>query len=504
MDVTEEEQAIKQQIKTLQILIDNEADPVLKSILEQKQKTCLQTLITLIELASTTQQNKQGTPQKQDNLPAQTTPSPLTLDKSTKSESIPSALVAIPAKDLRIANPSQVVLHNDIYRVNLGVLGAWESNLLFTIFNKFKDNGNTLVRFTPREVKEMIGNTDIANKDLARVVKKLWNRIKTANFWVLLPRRDENHMLFTTFAIDYYDDAKTQVKGIEIQVNTPYFGYLLNSIHGNFTSFQLKQFTSFRSKYAKTLYRLLVRFENVKDKGVCNMLTYQSDFESFKEFMGVPKNLAIVDIEKRILIPACKELGTLLNAKDTQWDPQNPNRDLPYETIFYKKHKKGRGNKVVGITFHFTTHPHIEAQKAIMKRNSQNRIQDAITKKQEEQAKEEKKAKSTYYTKKEYKTLRGFINSVGRLMIKDNDNWYAFESVKLLGVLVFMGGNDSRILCQFQILDQKRYDSSLIQRLQHDNKYFPKIPKEAEGSNYFAYIFDDHESFIKDFAGNAK
>ncbi|WP_324725869.1 hypothetical protein [Helicobacter felis] len=49
-------------------------------------------------------------------------------------------------------------------------------------------------------------------------------------------------MLFKTFAINHNDTKKTQVKSIEIQVNMPCFGYLLNFLNANFTSFELLEF----------------------------------------------------------------------------------------------------------------------------------------------------------------------------------------------------------------------------------------------------------------------
>ncbi|WP_104687180.1 replication initiation protein [Helicobacter felis] len=64
-------------------------------------------------------------------------------------------------------------------------------------------------------------------------------------------------MLFKTFAINHNDTKKTQVKSIEIQVNMPCFGYLLNFLNANFTSFELLEFQNISGKYAKTLYRLL-------------------------------------------------------------------------------------------------------------------------------------------------------------------------------------------------------------------------------------------------------
>ncbi len=68
-------------------------------------------------------------------------------------------------------------------------------------------------------------------------------------------------MLFRKFRINYHDTQKAQVKSMEIQVNMPYFGYLLNYLNANFTSFELLEFQNISGKYAKTLYRLLKQWK---------------------------------------------------------------------------------------------------------------------------------------------------------------------------------------------------------------------------------------------------
>ncbi len=101
----------------------------------------------------------------------------------------------------------------------------------------------------------------ISQSELSSVVKRLWKNIRLANFWILHPLADENIMLFRKFRINYHDTQKTQVKSMEIQVNMPYFGYLLNYLNGNFTSFELLEFQNISGKYAKTLYRLLKQWK---------------------------------------------------------------------------------------------------------------------------------------------------------------------------------------------------------------------------------------------------
>ncbi|WP_163535132.1 replication initiation protein [Helicobacter suis] len=139
-------------------------------------------------------------------------------------------------------------------------------------------------------------------------------------------------MLFKTFAINYHDTQKTQVKSMEIQVNMPYFGYLLNFLNANFTSFELLEFQNIRGKYAKTLYRLLKQWKSV---GVPPRMGWGK----FRELMGVPANVKLLEvIERAILKPAIQELKKL---------PQ-------FESLCYEKLKtKGMGNRITHIQFYF-------------------------------------------------------------------------------------------------------------------------------------------------------
>ncbi|WP_349497014.1 RepB family plasmid replication initiator protein [Helicobacter heilmannii] len=126
-----------------------------------------------------------------------------------------------------------VSFHNDVNSVSLGKLGTLEANLLFVIFHKLKDKEDELLVFDCDEIKTMVHAVKISKSELSSVVKRLWKNIRMANFWILYPRAEENIMLFRKFRINYYDTKKTQVKSMEIQVNTPYFGYLLNYLHAN-------------------------------------------------------------------------------------------------------------------------------------------------------------------------------------------------------------------------------------------------------------------------------
>ncbi len=345
MEKSKEQQALEQQLKDLQALIINSAstDTALKNALEQMQADCLKKLVELAkQTAKTTTPLTQSTPEQQPvatpiaTPPTTTelTPPPTTQQELTttqqplETQAIAQAKPTIPTA----ISKQYATFHNDVNFVSLGKLGALEANLLFAIFNKLKDRQDELLVFDLDEIKAMVHAVKISKNELSGVVKRLWKNIRTANFWILLPKRDENHMLFKTFAINYHDTQKTQVKSMEIQVNMPYFGYLLNFLNANFTSFELLEFQNIRGKYAKTLYRLLKQWKSV---GVPPRM----EWGKFRELMGVPNKIKLIRvIEYEILKPAIQELKKL---------PQ-------FESLCYEKLKtKGMGNRITHIQFYF-------------------------------------------------------------------------------------------------------------------------------------------------------
>lgn len=54
-------------------------------------------------------------------------------------------------------------------------------------------------------------------------------------------------MFFRVFTIEY--DKQKSVEYLDIQVNDPYFTYLLNDLKANFTSMKLQTFIELSGKY---------------------------------------------------------------------------------------------------------------------------------------------------------------------------------------------------------------------------------------------------------------
>ncbi|GAA8845961.1 hypothetical protein HpRN169_14940 [Helicobacter pylori] len=275
------------------------------------------------------------------------------LEHTLKEEPTPTKApqtTPTPCKDLVVSthkNNAYITYHNNANKVNLGKLSEREANLLFAIFQKLKDQGNTLIRFEPQDLKRML-NIDISNERLSEVVVKLWNSIKTADFWevrdIIVNGREcvseKNYMLFQVCEI-VSDKETKEFLYMDIQLNTGY-QYLLNNLGmGQYTSFKLLEFQRVRGKYAKTLYRLLKQY---KSTGILSV-----EWTQFRELLDIPKDYTMPNIDKFVLKVALKELRKI----------------YPFEHLSYKKERRNSHDKrkVTHIDFYFEQLPQGETKK---------------------------------------------------------------------------------------------------------------------------------------------
>ncbi|MFP6097158.1 replication initiation protein [Helicobacter pylori] len=258
----------------------------------------------------------------------------------------------IPCKDLVVSTPKDntyITYHNNTNKVNLGKLSEREANLLFAIFQKLKDQGNTLIRFEPQDLKRMIMvKSNLTNRQLLQVLKNLLDNIGGANFWIIREHVEngeiyENHtsyMLFKQFDIRIHKPTQT-IEYLEVQLNDSY-QYLLNNLGmgGQYTSFKLLEFQRVRGKYAKTLYRLLKQY---KSTGILSV-----EWSQFRELLDIPKDYDITNIDKFVLKIALKELRKI----------------YPFEHLSYKKERRNSHDrrKVTHIDFYFEQLPQGETK----------------------------------------------------------------------------------------------------------------------------------------------
>ncbi|MFS7885874.1 replication initiation protein (plasmid) [Helicobacter pylori] len=351
------EQLRKQELELRKLLEELDTLPQTPQIKLQKQE--IQTYIDKITpsiLSGFNQKFKEIT-EKLPNEFEKETPKPTPLKEPQTTPT--------PCKDLVVTTPKDktyITYHNNANKVNLGKLSEREANLLFAIFQRLKDQGNTLIRFEPQDLKRMIMvKSNLTNRQLLQVLKNLLDNISGANFWIIREHVEngevyEDHtsyMLFKQFEIRIHKPTQN-IEYLDVQLNDSY-QYLLNNlgIGGQYTSFKLLEFQRVRGKYAKTLYRLLKQY---KSTGILSV-----EWSQFKELLDIPKDYEMRNIDQKVLTPALKELHKI----------------YPFEHLSYKKERKSHDKrKVTHIDFYFEQLPKGENKK--QKQSDKQRAQRDI------------------------------------------------------------------------------------------------------------------------------
>ncbi|ENU2796653.1 replication initiation protein [Campylobacter jejuni] len=251
-----------------------------------------------------------------------------------------------------------VKYHNDFNKIKLPSFTEIEQDLLCGLMVKLKEEKGK-VTFYPNDLRNIL-KSSYDNESLLKFASSLKEKFFKSDFTIIerTTRGDkevEAHRtinLFTEFAIyvykDYILEKPNELESIEIQVN-PRFEYILNQLTANFTAFELAEFIALSGKYTKTLYRLLKQYRTTGKA--------YFEWEEFKRIMDIPENYEMHNIDKWILKPAIKELSKERNLFDQI--------RVPFKNLAYEKDKaksRGRGGKVIGITFTFKPE-NVEMQK---------------------------------------------------------------------------------------------------------------------------------------------
>ncbi|MGL2504675.1 replication initiation protein, partial [Helicobacter pylori] len=335
------EQLRKQELELRKLLEELDTLPQTPQIKLQKQK--IQTYIDKITpsiLSGFNQKFKEITKNSPNEFEKEK-PTPTKVPQTTPT----------PCKNLVVSTPKDktyITYHNNANKVNLGKLSEREANLLFAIFQRLKDQGNTLIRFEPQDLKRMIMvKSNLTNRQLLQVLKNLLDNISGANFWIIREHVEngevyEDHtsyMLFKQFEIRIHKSTQT-IEYLDVQLNNSY-QYLLNNLGmGQYTSFKLLEFQRVRGKYAKTLYRLLKQY---KSTGILSV-----EWTQFRELLDIPKDYDMRNIDQKVLTPSIKELHKI----------------YPFEHLSYKKERRSHDKrKVTHIDFYFEQLPQGETKK---------------------------------------------------------------------------------------------------------------------------------------------
>ena len=125
-------------------------------------------------------------------------------------------------------------------------------------------------------------------------IEGVYDKLIQLNIKIGTPTEFTKFVLFTEYTVSAEKETVT------VQTNNK-FKDILNNIFGNFTKFELEEFTSLRSSYSKTAYRLLKQF---RQSGY-----YIVHIDEFKRLFDIPSSYRMSDIDRQILNQIISELS---------------------------------------------------------------------------------------------------------------------------------------------------------------------------------------------------
>lgn len=214
-----------------------------------------------------------------------------------------------------------VKYQNELNLVPLKNFNAKQMDLFFALCARMKDKGVDNVRFSFEELKALSDYKMTAMKAFISDLEKLYKDMLNLSYRTENDEEIEYFVLFNGFKID-----KKQ-KFVEVRVNKD-FDYIINGLTTEFSKFELSVFTSIRSTYAKTLFRLLMQYRSTG--------YYVVSIEKFRELLDIPFGYRMSEIDRVVLKPAMKELHNY------------------FEDLEVTKIKAKKGNKIAKLEFTFT------------------------------------------------------------------------------------------------------------------------------------------------------
>lgn len=214
-------------------------------------------------------------------------------------------------------NSEVVKYHNDLNTVVMRTWTSEEMNFFFAILTKAKEQGLKKLVFDTDELKQLASSSR-----KYRWEETIVSAVKKIGQLTYFEQSENKFRVMTLFEIFEVDLEK---RIVEVKVSSN-FDYILNKLETQFTRYELEEFTSIRSTYAKTMYRLLKQWRTVGRK--------EFAIEDLKRILDMPSSYKSSEIDRAVITPILKQLS-------------------PYfEDLKVKKIKSNkRGNPVLGYEF---------------------------------------------------------------------------------------------------------------------------------------------------------
>ena len=193
-----------------------------------------------------------------------------------------------------------VKYHNNFNGIGLRNFNSNELNILMAICSRMKEKGEEEIIFHFDKLKKLINYSDNTSATFVKDLESTYDKLISIKLKVGDERRFIKFVLFTRYSVDMEE------KTVEIAVNKE-FSWVLNELNVTFTAFELKEFLSLKSSYAKEFYRRMKQF---KSTGI-----WRVSIEEFRKLLDVSEKYKIGEIDKWVLKPIQKELGDKFKLK---------------------------------------------------------------------------------------------------------------------------------------------------------------------------------------------
>lgn len=190
-----------------------------------------------------------------------------------------------------------VKYHNDLNTVPMRKWTKEEMDFFFSIISKLKEKGTREVEFDKYQLADLARYTVTHNKRFEETMERLVKNISQIHYIERTSNSLELMNLFSRFKVTWEDDLSNMRLVVKV---TEEFNYVINKLQVEFTSWELEEFTSIRSTYAKTMYRLLKQWRTI------GKIEYK--VEMFKQLLDMPDYYQPSHIDKNVLRPIKEEL----------------------------------------------------------------------------------------------------------------------------------------------------------------------------------------------------
>ena len=214
---------------------------------------------------------------------------------------------------------------NELNQVSFRGWNSLEQDIFFGVLSRVRDKGTREVVFDTDDLRDLIDFAGKSGKRWEQVLSKAAKKVIGLVYIEQTKSSIEGMTLFERFRLDIDERRLT------VQVSDR-FEYVVNKLRANFTQFELEEFGSLRSTYAKALYRLLKQWRTVGSR--------EFELDEFRAYLGVPKSYNADLISRKVLAPSKAELPAVFEG-------------FAVESLRSKR----RGRPVVGYRFTWKPEP---------------------------------------------------------------------------------------------------------------------------------------------------